>query len=56
MQAIKDRLLLPVIAISGIYKKDEIRNQVGDVFVDDFFEKPLDLEALLASVRALLND
>ncbi len=55
MQAIKDRLFLPVIAISGIYKKDEIKKQVGDVFIDDFFEKPLDLEALLASVRALLN-
>lgn len=55
IQAIKDRFFLPVIAISGIYKKDEIRDKVGDVFIDDFFEKPLDLEALLASVRALLN-
>jgi DNA-binding response OmpR family regulator len=55
IQAIKDRFFLPVIAISGIYKKDEIRDKVGDVFIDDFFEKPLDLAVMLASVRALLN-
>lgn len=55
MQAIKDRLFLPIIAISGIYKKDEIKAKVGDVFIDDFFEKPLDLEGILASIRSILN-
>ncbi|MCU0235522.1 MAG: response regulator [Acidobacteria bacterium] len=55
IQTIKDRFLLPVIAISGIYKKEEIRERIGDVFIDDFFEKPLDLAALLASVRSILN-
>lgn len=55
IQTIKDRFLLPVIAISGIYKKEEIRDRIGDVFIDAFFEKPLDLQALLASVRSILN-
>ncbi len=56
IQAVKDKFFLPIIAISGIYKQDEIKNKVGDVFIDDFFEKPLDLEGILASVRALLNE
>jgi DNA-binding response OmpR family regulator len=55
IQAIKDRFFLPIIAISGIYKQDEIKDKVGDVFIDDFFAKPLDLAGILASVRALLN-
>jgi two-component system OmpR family response regulator len=55
IQAIKDRFFLPIIAISGIYKRDEIKDKVGDVFIDDFFAKPLDLAGILASVRALLN-
>jgi DNA-binding response OmpR family regulator len=55
MQIIKDRFFLPIIAISGIYKQDEIKTRIGDVFVDGFFEKPLDLDALLACVRSILN-
>ncbi|MBN2346269.1 MAG: response regulator [Candidatus Aminicenantes bacterium] len=56
MQAIKDKHLLPIIAMSGIYKKDEIREQLGDVYIEGFFEKPLDLEQVLASVRTILNE
>lgn len=55
MQAIKDRYLLPIIAISGIYKQDEIKTRIGDVFIEGFFEKPLDLDAILACVRSILN-
>jgi DNA-binding response OmpR family regulator len=55
MQAIKDRYLLPIIAISGIYKQEEIKTRIGDVFIEGFFEKPLDLEAILACVRSILN-
>jgi len=55
MQIIKDRFFLPIIAISGIYKQDEIRTKINDVFIDGFFEKPLDLDALLACVRSILN-
>jgi two-component system nitrogen regulation response regulator NtrX len=55
MQAIKDRYLLPIIAISGIYKQEEIKARIGDVFIEGFFEKPLDLEAILACVRSILN-
>ncbi len=55
MQAIKDQFFLPIIAMSGVYRKEEVAGQVGDVFIDGYFEKPLDLEGVLACVRAILN-
>ena len=55
MQAIKDRFFLPIIAISGIYRKEEIQGRINDVFIDGFFEKPLDLDRLLACIRCILN-
>lgn len=55
MQAIKDQFFLPIIAMSGVYRKDEVEGRVGDVFIDGYFEKPLDLEAVLACIRSILN-
>ncbi len=55
MHAIKDKFFLPIIAISGIYKKDEIRDRLDDIYIDGFFEKPLNLENLLACIRSILN-
>jgi DNA-binding response OmpR family regulator len=55
MQAIKDTFFLPVIAVSGIYRKDEVQGRLGDVFIDGYFEKPLDLQGVLACVRSILN-
>jgi DNA-binding response OmpR family regulator len=56
MNAIKDRFILPIIAMSGIYKKDEIRNMVDGVYIEGFFEKPLDLNGLLASIHSILDE
>lgn len=55
MQSIKDKLLLPVIAISGIYKKNEIKDRVSDIYIDGFFEKPLNLDEILACINSILN-
>ena len=55
MQAIKDKLFLPIIAISGIYKKNEIKDKIPDVYIDGFFEKPLDLDGILACIHSILN-
>jgi len=55
MQAIKDQFFLPIIAMSGIYRKEEGAGRVGDVFIEGYFEKPLDLEGLLACIRSILN-
>lgn len=55
MQHMKDRFFLPVIAISGIYKKSEVMNKLDDIYVDGFFEKPLNLEELLGCIRSILN-
>jgi DNA-binding response OmpR family regulator len=54
MHEIKDRFFIPVIAISGIYKKAEIKEKIDDMFLDGFYEKPLNLEELFKGVQAIL--
>jgi DNA-binding response OmpR family regulator len=54
MHAIKDRFFIPIIAISGIYKKAEIKEKVDDIYLDGFYEKPLNLEELLKGIQAIL--
>jgi DNA-binding response OmpR family regulator len=56
MQTIKDKFFLPIIAISGIYKESEVRNRVNDIYIEGFFEKPLDLNGILACIRSTLNE
>jgi len=55
MQSIKDNFFLPIIAISGIYKKNEIKDKISDIYIDGFFEKPLNLDEILICIRAILN-
>ena len=56
MQSIKDRLFLPIIAISGIYKKSEIQERIADIYIDGFFEKPLNLDEILNCIRSILDE
>lgn len=55
MHEIKDRFFIPIIAISGIYKKDELKEKIDDIYFDGFYEKPLNLEELFKGIRAILN-
>jgi DNA-binding response OmpR family regulator len=54
MHEIKDRFFIPIIAISGIYKKAEIKEEIDDIYLDGFYEKPLNLEELLKGIQAIL--
>jgi len=56
LHQIKERFFIPVIAISGIYTKKEIMEDVDDVFLDGFYEKPLNLEDLLKGIQAILYE
>ena len=56
MQTIKDRFMLPMIAMSGIYKKSEIEGMAEGIYIEGFFEKPLDLNGLLACIHSILNE
>lgn len=56
MQSIKDKFFLPIIAISGIYKKSEIQERVADIYMDGFFEKPLNLDEILNCIRSILDE
>jgi len=55
MHEIKDRFFIPIIAISGIYKKDEIKEKIDDIYLDGFYEKPLNLGKLFKGIQAILN-
>ncbi len=55
IKTIKEKYSLPVIIITGIYKKKELKNVIDDYSVEGFFEKPLNLEALLEKVNSILN-
>jgi DNA-binding response OmpR family regulator len=56
MHEIKDRFFTPVIAISGIYQKDEIKAKIDDIYLDGFYEKPLHLEELLKGIQAIFAE
>ena len=56
MREIKDRFLTPVIAISGIYKKEEIETKLDGIYLNGFYEKPLNLDALFHGIQAVFNE
>lgn len=53
-QLIKDNFFIPVIGISGVYRRDEIAQEIDDFYLDGFFEKPIDLEALYQRIQSIL--
>lgn len=55
LHTIKERFFIPVIAISGIYEKNEILAEVADIHLDGFYKKPLHLQDLLKGIQAILN-
>jgi response regulator RpfG family c-di-GMP phosphodiesterase len=55
LQTIKDRFFIPIIAISGIYESNEIIDRIDDLYIDQFFKKPLNLETLLAGIQKILH-
>lgn len=54
-QLIKDNFFIPVVGISGVYKKEEIDQKIDDFYLDGFFEKPIDLEALFQKIQSIWN-
>ena len=56
MHEIKDRFFTPIIAISGIYNKDEIKTKLDDIYLDGFYEKPLNLEELFKGIQAIFDE
>ncbi len=55
-QLIKDNFFIPVIGISGIYKKGEVGQDMEDYYLDGFFEKPINLEELLKCINSILYE
>lgn len=55
IKTIKEKYFIPVVIITGVYRREELENLMEDYFVEAFFEKPPDLRALLACVLGILN-
>lgn len=55
IRTVKEKYFIPIIAISGIYKKDEIEDIIEDYFVEDFMKKPLILEELAKKINKIIN-
>jgi DNA-binding response OmpR family regulator len=55
IRTVKEKYFIPIIAISGIYKKDEIEDIIEDYFVEDFMKKPLTLEELAKKINNIIN-
>ena len=55
IKKIKEKLFIPVIIITGVYRKNEISDVIKNYFVEDFVAKPLDLNVLLQKINSILN-
>ena len=56
IKVVKSECFIPVIILSGVYHHREVENYIDDNFVEAFFEKPVELNKLLAKVSQLLNE
>lgn len=56
IKIIKEKYFIPVIVISGIYRAEEVTHVIKEEFVEAFFEKPLELNALLEIINSILNE
>jgi DNA-binding NtrC family response regulator len=52
---IKDKYFLPVIAISGIYSKEEIESDIEEMYIDGFIKKPIDTVLLTNLVENVFD-
>lgn len=56
VRTIKDRLFIPVIAVSGIYREEEVRRELHDFEIDAYLAKPVPLPDLLRHVQTILHE
>ena len=56
IQIVKSKYFIPVIILSGVYRHREVEKIIEENFVEAFFEKPVDMNKLLAKVSRLLNE
>ncbi len=55
IETIKKRYFLPIIIISGVYKKKELKESMQTLMVEAFLEKPIDLNVLYEKICELLE-
>ncbi|MCP5049657.1 MAG: response regulator [bacterium] len=55
VEKIKEKYFLPVLLISSIYSREEIKTFMEEHYVEAFFEKPLDLPVMLAKIEEIIK-
>jgi DNA-binding response OmpR family regulator len=56
VKTIKEKYFIPVIIISGVYKRDELQDMMDEHFVEGFLEKPISMDVLLGKIRAIIDE
>ncbi|MGE5340093.1 MAG: response regulator [Candidatus Omnitrophota bacterium] len=55
VRSIKATYAIPLIIISGIYKREEIVDLIEECKVEGFLDKPIDLHRLMDIVNSIIN-
>jgi len=55
IKTVKEKYFIPTIIISGIYKKEEVEDFIEEYFVEGYFEKPVNLNALLKKIKSIVD-
>jgi DNA-binding response OmpR family regulator len=55
VKTIKQKYFIPVIMMSSIYNEKELKHVIEEYFVEGFFQKPFELNALLRKINSILD-
>ena len=56
VKTIKEKYFIPVIMISCIYRREELKDLIEEYAVEGFLEKPLDLKILREKLTEIIDD
>lgn len=55
VKTIKQKYFIPVIMMSSIYNEKELKHVIDEYFVEGFFQKPFELNALLRKINSIFD-
>jgi DNA-binding response OmpR family regulator len=55
VKTVKEKYFIPVIIITGIYHREEIKDTMDEYFVEGFLRKPFKLDELLENINNIIE-
>lgn len=55
VKTIKQKYFIPVIMMSSIYNEKELKHVINEYYVEGFFQKPFELNALLRKINSIFD-